>query len=86
MSTKREEVAAILGSEAMFADGFDEALIGICERFGNPPVALYDQDKCLEILMKKNECTLEEAFEYLSFNVLQAYVGDCTPAFAVIVE
>jgi len=36
--------------EALLADGFDEAIIGICERIGMEPVVAYDREKCLEIL------------------------------------
>ena len=32
--------------ELMTADGFDFALIGICERAGQPTIATYDTSKC----------------------------------------
>ena len=38
--------------EAMMADGFEDAIIGICGRFGANPVVAYDRDKCIEILAK----------------------------------
>ena len=37
--------------EAQYADGFDEAFLGILERFGQSPLAAYDRDKCIDILM-----------------------------------
>lgn len=39
--------------EALLADGFDEAIIGICERIGMEPTVAYDREKCLEILMSE---------------------------------
>ena len=33
--------------EALLADGFEDAFLGICERFGQPPLATYDYGKCI---------------------------------------
>ena len=33
--------------EILTADGFDYALIGVCERAGQPTIAMYDKDKCI---------------------------------------
>lgn len=73
----------------LFADGFEEALIGYVERFtgseGRIAVALYDRRKCIEILMQQG-MGLEDAVEHFEFNVIGAYVGEYTPAFATIPE
>lgn len=73
----------------LFADGFEEALIGYVERFtsseGRVAVALYDRRKCIEILMQQG-LEFEEACEHFEFNVIGAYVGPYTPAFATIPE
>ena len=39
--------------EALLADGFEEAFLGIVERFGQSPLVAYDRDKCIEILMEQ---------------------------------
>jgi hypothetical protein len=78
----REEVAE-LNPEALFADGLDAALIGVVERACHSPVALYDRDKCIDILAKQG-MTHEEAVEFFEYNTLGAWVGDQTPAFATI--
>lgn len=62
----------------LLADGFEDAFLGIGRKFGDPH-AVYDRDKCIEILMK--DMSLEEAEEYFSFNVEGAYVGEQTPIF-----
>jgi hypothetical protein len=65
--------------DALLADGFEEALVGVCRRFGQNPLAAYDYDKCIEILMR--DMSYEEAVEYFEFNVIGAYVGENTPVF-----
>ena len=44
------EWVAEYNEEALIADGFDKAIVGMCERFGSDPVVAYDRDKCIEIL------------------------------------
>lgn len=78
----RDEVAAN-APDALFADGFDEALIGTMTRCGMPNIALYDYDKCITVLAKQG-MTHDDAVDYMEFNVVGAYMGDYTPAFAVL--
>lgn len=78
-----EEIGDI-NPEALTADGFEEAIVGYVERFGQPPVALYDRDKCISILMGRDKMPKQEAEEYFSFNVIGAGMGEGTPAFATI--
>lgn len=63
----------------LLADGLDEAFIGIGWQF-NTPFAVYDRDKCIEILESQG-MTPEEAQEYFYFNTQGAYVGEQTPIF-----
>ena len=63
----------------LFADGFDEAIIGVAERIGMEPVVAYDTNKIIEILSR--EMTEDEAVEYFEFNILGAYMGERTPVF-----
>lgn len=73
-------------NEALLADGFDDALIGVVSVFNRGPVALYDEEKCLEILMERDGMSYSEAEEYFHFNVIGAWVGEKTPAFAQLKE
>ena len=66
--------------EAVFADGFEDALIGVGVIF-NRSLATYDMRKCIDILMKRDDMTEEEAVEYFEFNVTGSYVGENTPVF-----
>ncbi len=63
----------------LFADGFEDAFIGIGWQFNNP-FAVYDIEKCKEVLRSRGLGD-DEAMEYLDFNVLGAYVGTQTPVF-----
>ena len=85
MATKRERIAQI-DPDILLADGLDDALLGIVERKGSPPVALYDQRKCLAVFMERDGMSQEEAQEFFDFNVVDAYVGDRTPAFLYMLE
>ena len=79
----REAVAEV-NEDMLFADGFDDALVGYVERAGMPSIACYDKDKCIEILAK--DMTHEEAVEYFYFNTAGAYVGENTPCFFTRIE
>lgn len=48
---------------------------------GHLRVALYDYDKCLSVLMKRDKMSYEDAVEFLEVNTLGSYVGEKTPAF-----
>lgn len=62
------------------ADGFDEAIIGVGYRCGQPDIIAYDVNKCIKILMDQG-MTDEEAMEFFEFNVVGAWVGEETPIF-----
>ena len=79
----REAVAEV-NEDMLFADGFDDALVGYIERAGMPSIACYDKDRCIEILAK--DMTHEEAVEYFYFNTAGAYVGENTPCFLTRTE
>ena len=75
-----DEIADI-NPEAMLADGFDEAILGMCIQFGCEPVVAYDYNKCINILVYRDGMTQPEATDYIQFNVIGAYVGNNTPVF-----
>ena len=65
-----EEIAE-LNPEAMMADGFDDAILGLCKQFGTEPLVAYDYEQCIQILMD----------DFMEFNVIGSYVGMHTPVF-----
>lgn len=56
--------------------GFANAFIGICWDERQRPVLVYDSRECIQILMKRDEMTEEEAIEFFEFNVAGAKFGD----------
>lgn len=78
--------------DALVADGFDEAVIGVVSVHGKTLV-LYDREKCIEVLVRDASSVdgdKDDAFllaeEYFTFNVEGAYVGENTPAFATLIK
>ena len=67
--------------EALFADGFDDAIIGICRKAGDSSVVAYSYEKCVEVLINQQEMSPEDAIEWMEFNVVSAYMGPHTPVF-----
>lgn len=64
-------------SEIALWDGFDDALVGLVQRCGSEPLAVYDRDVMLKTLSK--QMSLEDAVEYLDFNIAGAHIGPLTP-------
>ncbi len=60
-------------------DGFEDAFVGVAQRFNDWPIAVYDKTKVIATLME--DMTHEDAIEYFEFNVIGAWVGDNTPVF-----
>lgn len=66
--------------QTLKADGFDKAIIGIDFNY-TPPKLVYDKQKMIEIMMEDEECTLDDAIDYLEYNTWCAYVGEGTPIY-----
>jgi hypothetical protein len=66
-------------TEILMADGFDDAIIGLCSKSLR---VIYDYDLMLEILEDEGMEEIE-AIEHLEFNVLNAWVGDQTPIYMI---
>tara|TARA_R100001530_G_scaffold26568_3_gene21328 strand:- start:3516 stop:3827 length:312 start_codon:yes stop_codon:yes gene_type:complete len=70
-----------LEDEVLFADGFDEAILGIARRAAQPDVVAYNYEKCVQVLIDRDDMTEEDAREFMEFNVVGAFVGEGTPVF-----
>jgi hypothetical protein len=78
MRQKIEDFCKENDVSCLFADGFDDAIIGLGSCFHSFKV-IYDKKKIIEILCQ--DMNYEEAVEYFSFNIIGAYVGEETPVF-----
>ena len=81
---KVNDWVSLYGDELILADGFEEALIGICEGFGGTISVAYDRDKCIDILVERDGMEYEEAVEYFEFNVIGSWVGEHTPVYITV--
>ena len=71
--------------ELLKADGFDDAILGISMRADRTPVIAYNYWACVEILMEGDGgMSMDDAVEYLDYNVLGSWVGENTPTFVEI--
>jgi hypothetical protein len=69
-----------LGQDTLLADGFEDALLGY-GRHGPSLVAVYDWKRCVTILQTRDSMTLDEAEEFIEFNVVGSWLGPHTPVF-----
>lgn len=65
--------------ELLKADGFDDAVIGVCYASSR---LIYSYTKCLQILVDEGMDDVD-AIEHLSYNTMGAYVGEKTPIFCI---
>lgn len=74
-----EEFLQDVNPEALFLDGFDDAIVGTSHRCAQPRLVVYDHELMLRVLVERDGMDADEANEYLDFNVLGAWVGEHTP-------
>lgn len=66
----------------LFADGFDDALIGVhFDSMNGIHRIVYDSWKMVDVLCKRDSMSRVEAIEYLEFNTWKAYVGNGSPVY-----
>jgi hypothetical protein len=70
------------GVDLLHMTGFEDCAIGICLRFNQEPIILYDQALVLAKLEAQG-MDPEEAQEWFEVNQLGAWMGEATPAFLV---
>ena len=71
--------------QLMFADGHDEAIIGVAERDGEW-IVVYDTEKIIRGLKRRDGMTRDEAEEFFAFNIEQAWHGPATPIFISLLQ
>lgn len=71
-------IAPIQENEPLKVDGFNEAIIGQDYEIGR---YVYSIERILEILMLRDDMTMDDAMEFFSFNIGGAYVGKMTPLY-----
>lgn len=75
---KREVIIDRMPDETfMFADGFDDAIIGICETTNR---IIYSKQRIIEILMGQG-MEYEDALDHFGYNISGSHMGEMTPIF-----
>ena len=64
--------------EAIRYDGCDDAIIGVAERGGQPPLLVYDRIKLVRCIEAQG-ASMGEAEEWVSYNIEGAWMGRHTP-------
>ena len=72
-----KETIAEHNPEAIFADGYDNALMG----YSSDMRVIYSADQIVETLVERDGMTPDEAIEFFNFNIECAYVGEYTPIY-----
>jgi hypothetical protein len=82
---KRQQIADnyVGGDELLFMDPeyFDEAIIGVATSSIGMMAIAYSEPKIIELLIKHDRMTPDEAMEHYQFNILGAYMGENTPVY-----
>jgi len=76
-SSKRSFIGDV-NEQALFADGFDDAIMGYDAAAYR---VVYNYDNCMKVLQERDGMTPHESHEFMEFNVVGAFVGDFTPLF-----
>lgn len=76
-----EEIRSCLPEGCVLLDGpsFDNSIVGIA--YPGPERVIYSLGKMIQEYMEENECTFEEAQEFIEYNTLRAipYMGERAP-------
>lgn len=78
-----ELLGGVPDTDVVRLDGLDDAIVGLTIRHTSGCALLYDLDKIVEILMKRDGMTKEDAEEFADFNILCAWFGEATPSFLI---
>jgi hypothetical protein len=76
-----ELVQEYADEEALYIDGFEECLIGITDVWRDNTrrtVAVYDYTLMVQSMIDE-DCTAEDAAEYIEFNISGAFIGPYQP-------
>jgi hypothetical protein len=81
----REELSEHYGDDLLFADGYDNAIVGVAVGFDCSRV-VYNVDKMVEACMQDAGMTYEDSVEWLEYNTFGSYVGKRTPIYVNFCE
>jgi len=69
----------VSGDQILLFDGMGQAFVGAATHGPSTTLAVYDMEKMVRLLRRRDRMTDEEAREYLDFNTIGAWMGPGTP-------
>ena len=75
---KRERLQEMTDEELLFADGYDDAIIGL--DMGSGCKVVYDYADCIQCLRDEG-LTEMDAYDTFHYNTLGSYIGEQTPLY-----
>jgi len=85
MRKSKQELSDIYGNELIFADGFDDAIIGVAAGFDSARV-VYCYASMVEVMMNDKNMNYEDALDWIEYNTLGSYVGKNTPIYVMGID
>tara|TARA_B100002019_G_scaffold27571_1_gene21478 strand:- start:2312 stop:2575 length:264 start_codon:yes stop_codon:yes gene_type:complete len=85
MRKTKQELSDIYGKELIFADGFDDAIIGVAAGFDSARV-VYCYASMVEVMMNDKNMNYEDALDWIEYNTLGSYVGKNTPIYVMGID
>ena len=85
MRNTRQELSDIYGKELIFADGFDDAIIGVAAGFDSARV-VYCYASMVEVMINDNNMNYEDALDWIEFNTIGSYVGKNKPIYVMGID
>jgi hypothetical protein len=84
MPNKRKEIEELY-PELIFAEGYDDCIVGVVDRVGSQLYVCYDTFKILHKL-EASGMSCQEADTFFEYNILGAFVGEHTPCFLEFIK
>jgi hypothetical protein len=81
----KQKLSDIYGEDLMFADGFDDAILGVATGFDSARV-VYCYASMVEVMMKDSDMSYEDALDWIEYNTLGSYVGKNTPIYVMGID
>jgi len=67
------------GPMALTFVGYDDCILGMCERAGDYPRVAYSYNRIIAKVMTKKDLTREDAEEFFEYHIAGLWLGDGTP-------
>lgn len=77
LKTKKQTDTSYLPSGSIIFDEFKDAILG----YDLNDQIVYSYDKCIDILINEQEMSLEDAVEWMDYNVIPITTEECKPIF-----